>query len=66
MKKPVRITITGAAGQIGYQLTDRIFADVSVEWYQRSLVLQGKTSGRDVGELSDEQLTVSVGAGLSF
>ena len=27
-------------GQVGYQLTDRVFADVSVEWYQRSLVLQ--------------------------
>jgi opacity protein-like surface antigen len=63
MQTPYQLNVDGT---VGYQITDRFYADVSMEWYQRSLLVLGQNSGVEVGELSDQQLVFTVGAGVSF
>jgi len=58
--------VTAFDMQLGYQLTDYLFANAGFTRQTRTLALEGKDSGLKRGSLSDGQSIFNVGAGFSF
>ena len=52
--------------RVGVQIIDLLYADVGLNWSKRTLIVEGSTSGAEVGELRDSQLMITMGAGVSF